>query len=125
MMDYLVLSEFLKRVEFTAKPFFWKFMMDKRVTGPADPDPSVAHVCFSKLLSEPFIAMAGSGDEMVKGNKTFTPTECALFVHTRTPAKSWLLADILAQTGHNRHGTVQIKITAQIKTLPGGAASHA
>lgn len=82
-MDCLVLSEFIKRVEFPSQNLLGKYFMDKRVASPANLDSSCPHIRFIKMLYKPFVAVARLRNEMMESNELVGSTQGADLAHPR------------------------------------------
>lgn len=80
-IDGFVLLDFLQSVKLPTQLFLGKFPVNKGVTLATDIDTSLAHIFYIKVFSKPFIAMTGSGNQMMKCNQMVATAKFTAFSH--------------------------------------------
>jgi hypothetical protein len=80
-MNCLILSEFIKCIEFPAQLLLRKLFVDKRVASSANINTALFHVRFVKMLFKPLVAVTGSRNEMMESNELVASTQGAHLTH--------------------------------------------
>ncbi len=70
-------EDFFQGVQFAAEVFFAVLLVNERMAAATHIDAAGAHVFAAEIFAEPFVFMAGSGDQVVEGDVLIGAAELA------------------------------------------------